>query len=178
MREPGQGFSLIEAMVVLALMGIAAAMAMPAWNGVVAKRRVGSTLEAMTSLLRLAQLTARARGQTLAMCPLGSDRRREIHGCKSISRPEPWRDGMLLFLPGDGGVSDYQAGRALRYVLFDRQVLVSGGGPFFVDPQGHFETDRPAFWRIVAGRACATLTVGNHGEPVQCHGATCPGCAS
>lgn len=68
MKKAQQGFTLIELMIVVAIIGILAAVAIPAYQDYTIKARVGNALTAVDSLKTAVAVCAQEAGGSLAAC--------------------------------------------------------------------------------------------------------------
>lgn len=84
-----RGFTLLEAMTVMAIVAIAAAVGLPAFNGTLQRIRTATALNLLTSTLSSARSTAVLRRQTVSVCPS-----QDHHHCRSDGI---WEDGWILF---------------------------------------------------------------------------------
>jgi type IV fimbrial biogenesis protein FimT len=69
MRKKCSGFSLIELMAVIAIVGIAAAIGMPSMVGVINRTRLESELSSLEESLNLGRSEAVKRGVPVSVCP-------------------------------------------------------------------------------------------------------------
>ncbi len=85
-RNRSSGFTLIELMIVVVLIGIAAAYAVPSFTQLVERNRVSSTVNGMLGILNYARSEAVKAGQTIEVTPLtGND----------------WDTGVVVWLDAD-----------------------------------------------------------------------------
>jgi type IV fimbrial biogenesis protein FimT len=99
-----QGFTLLEALVVLALLGILVAMAAPAVSGLSARHQVQAQAEGFLSSLVLARSEALRRQQRVSLCAQAVNQT-----CDASAR---WQQGWLVFVDAnDNGLRE--AGEAL-----------------------------------------------------------------
>jgi len=97
-RNRSLGFTLIELMVVVALIGIVAAYAVPSFTQLVERSRVTSTVNGVLGILNYARSEAVKAGQTIEVTPLtGND----------------WDTGVVVWLDVDGDDA-LDAGEELR----------------------------------------------------------------
>ncbi|WOI25913.1 GspH/FimT family pseudopilin [Cobetia amphilecti] len=67
-----QGFTLIELMITLAILVITITIAVPAWQGVVARNAVTGTAETLVTSINYARSEAVASGNDITLCPLNA----------------------------------------------------------------------------------------------------------
>ena len=87
-----RGFNLIEVMVVVALLGIALAIALPNMASMVRSNRSKGEIEALASSIRMAKTEAIKRGQTVVLCASADALR--------CSGSNGWHSGWLVFEEG------------------------------------------------------------------------------
>lgn len=73
MRKNASGFTLIELMVVIVILGISITLAIPSWDRVSQKRLLTSAVEQVTATLAIAQTEAQKRGQAVSLAFIRSD---------------------------------------------------------------------------------------------------------
>jgi type IV pilus assembly protein PilA len=73
MRKVQQGFTLIELMIVVAIIGILAAVAIPAYSDYTIKAKVGNALTAADSIKTAVAVCAQEAGGDLTDCDAGSN---------------------------------------------------------------------------------------------------------
>lgn len=85
-----RGFSLVELVVVVAVAGVLALVAAPAFSSLLATSRVSSAAYALSADLATARLLAVTRAQAVAVCPVDAAGRCRTDGV--------WDQGWILFL--------------------------------------------------------------------------------
>ncbi|MDI6005056.1 GspH/FimT family pseudopilin [Cobetia marina] len=88
-QEGQQGFTLIELMITLAVLVITITIAVPAWQGVVARNAVTSTAETLIASVNYARSEAVASGGSITLCPLNA----AGDACMNSSR---WSNGWAV----------------------------------------------------------------------------------
>jgi type IV fimbrial biogenesis protein FimT len=92
-RGPG-GFSLLEALVVMAISAIGLAIGVPSYRGMMDNQRTSSTMHLLTAYMASARNTAISYRIPTVVCP--SDR---AGGCRTDG---DWSQGWLMFFDADG----------------------------------------------------------------------------
>ena len=99
------GFTMIELMVVVAVIAVTMAIALPSFNEMVANNRVTSETNRIVSDIQLARSEAMKRGVRIVMCR-SADTTAVTPACGGTSHT--WTNGWLLFASGDNN-STYEA---------------------------------------------------------------------
>jgi type IV fimbrial biogenesis protein FimT len=103
-RYSTSGFTLLEALVVMALLGILVSMAVPALSGLRARYQLQAQAEGLLNSLVLARSEALRRQQRVSLCARATDATCDANG--------EWRQGWLVFTdPNNNGLRD--AGEAV-----------------------------------------------------------------
>ncbi len=87
------GFTLLEAMTVMAVVAIAATIGLPAFNGTLQRVRTATALSLLTSSLATARNTALQRRQAISVCPS-----KDQLACRDDL---VWEDGWIVFVDAD-----------------------------------------------------------------------------
>lgn len=135
-RDRENGFTAIELMVVVAIVAILAALAMPSFRNVVDRYRVRQATEEMTATLYLARAEAIKRGGQITI------RKAAPAGCTTLNAGD-WSCGWTVFLDADkdgvfdAGEEELQSSPASKGVDVK---LVQGSGVSFmkIDAWGQF----------------------------------------
>lgn len=151
-RYSNKGFTIIELMLVVAVMGIMAMIALPAFNDMVQNNRRVSSVNDFLASMHIARSEAITRGQRVSVCRSNASRTACVGAVGS------WRDGWLVFsdLNGDGAING------------DDEIL-STGGPL----RGNFNMISSEFTSHMtfqpSGRVRAS-SGDNFGEMLLCEG--------
>ena len=160
--EPASwGFTLMELLIVVAVIAIAAQAAVPALMNMVRDNRLVSQLNGFTSSLLLARNQAAGRGMHVALCPSTDG--------SSCSGGQAWEVGWIVFVDGDDDRRVDEDEAVLRY-----QQALSGGNTvesnvsrksIGYSPMGRASS--ASFW-ICDPRGAEKargITLGTHGRP-------------
>lgn len=110
-----KGFTLIELIVVLALVGIIAGLAVPSFAQLIANNRIASTSNSVIGVLNFARAEAIKRGRVV-----------QVTAVSSAGTSNEWGGGWRLWV--DQGSNGYDAGEEIR-VLDDINSTVTIDGP-------------------------------------------------
>ncbi len=98
-----KGFTLIEAMVVVALVAILAALAMPSFNSAIANHRVKSTAQELQTLLQFARAEAVYKRKEVTVVP-NSGQKWQAKDSASVLREAALSDGVSVSPASANGV--------------------------------------------------------------------------
>lgn len=93
----GGGFTLIELMVVVAIVGILTAAAVPMFTTYVSRQEINAEISALSSSLRLARSEALKRGLPVTICPTGNPDAAAPSCMSSADATMGWATGWLVF---------------------------------------------------------------------------------
>ncbi len=105
MNRKDAGFTLIEALIVLAVVAITVTVALPGFAGVIERNRTTTALHLLSADMAMARATAITRRTQTVVCPRAGDR------CAPGS---DWTAGWLVFLDPDGDRQPNAAEEILR----------------------------------------------------------------
>ncbi len=94
-----KGFTLIELVIVLTIVGIIAAMAVPSFTTVIANNRLAATSNDLIGLLNYARAEAVKQGVVVRVAP--------------VDNSNNWNNGVAAFIDANGD-NNYQASEGLR----------------------------------------------------------------
>lgn len=100
------GFTLMEEMIVLALIAISLAIGLPAFGGTLKRMRTQTTLHLISADLAMARNAAIMRHEAIVVCPKAAG-----SGCGT---PADWTNGWLVFRDEDGNRQPDAAANVLR----------------------------------------------------------------
>lgn len=108
-RNPGRGFTMIEVLVVVALVAVLAALATPSLRAFMARRAADSAVTALAGDYRLARSEAIKRSSIVTIC-------RSPNGltCGSGGPPGSWHDGWLIITDANGNAQLNGSDEVLR----------------------------------------------------------------
>ncbi|MEX0605221.1 MAG: GspH/FimT family pseudopilin [Marinobacter sp.] len=111
-RNRSSGFTLIEMMIVVVLIGIVAAYAVPSFTQLVERNRVSSTVNSMLGILNYARSEAIKAGQTIDVTPLtGTD----------------WDTGVVVWLDANNDNNRDASEELRRFTDIPNGLAVAGG---------------------------------------------------
>ncbi|MGZ8153164.1 MAG: pilin [Methylovulum sp.] len=105
MKKAQQGFTLIELMIVVAIIGILAAVAIPAYQDYTIKAKVGNALSAVDSIKTAVALCAQEAGGVLTTCDAGSNgivSTTNFTATKEVQALTSVTDGVIVITLGSG----------------------------------------------------------------------------
>lgn len=100
----GKGMTLVESLLVLGLVGVLMAAALPGLGDLVDATRADATMRSLATHIALARSTAVAQGQRVTFCP-SADQLRCAGG---------WTQGSMMFVDGNGDRRVNQRDRVIR----------------------------------------------------------------
>ncbi|QHS09189.1 GspH/FimT family pseudopilin [Sinimarinibacterium sp. NLF-5-8] len=108
------GFTLLEAMITIAILAVVLAIAIPSFKSLTASRAVNSQLSALAGALRLTRAEAIKHGARVSICP------------NMACSGNQWKDGWIIFLDptGTGAVTSAN-------VLHQQPAFSNSGGIYF-----------------------------------------------
>lgn len=105
MKIRPNGFTLIEVMVVLGIVGILTALALPSFTVLLVKRSVQSASQALVDDLRYTRTEALRRSKKVSICSLAANSTTACSG-----NPAAWANGWMIFTDEDGStVGSYES---------------------------------------------------------------------
>ncbi|NOZ10896.1 MAG: prepilin-type N-terminal cleavage/methylation domain-containing protein [Gammaproteobacteria bacterium] len=117
-----QGFTLMEVMVTLAIVGILATLAVPNWGEFVRNSRISSTTNNFIGAMNLARVEAIKRGVNVILCRSDSSTT-AAPTCGGTANT--WSEGWLIYaLPGVANQRDYRDTAVLPDLLPDTLIAV------------------------------------------------------
>lgn len=126
-----RGLTLVELMVVLAVLAILVSLAMPSWQGLMARQKRDALASQLTAHLALARSIAISRGRSVALSTLGDGWHSGWRVHLEIQRNGQWDLGepVLMDHSGDAQARMVGNGALRRYVIFgsDGRPVQSNG---------------------------------------------------
>jgi type IV fimbrial biogenesis protein FimT len=105
MKNRRNGFTLIEVMVVIGIVGILTALALPSFTIMLVKRSVQSASQALVDDIRYTRTEALRRSKKVSICSLAAN---STNACSGD--PAAWANGWMIFTDQDGAtVGVYEA---------------------------------------------------------------------
>jgi len=123
-----KGYTLVELMVAIAILGIVSAYAVPSFKQIISNKGVSSTANDLVTILKYARSEAIRRGDWVYVSPVDSE-----------STVDEWGSGVRVWSDDDQN-EKYQSSEELRVVKFDQHSIsinVTGDdGEFYFNPRG------------------------------------------
>ena len=122
MRTQWRGWTLVESMVVLAILAVLVAVALPSFRSVIQQTRLATATHELLSMIALARSEAIKRNARTVLCVATGE-----SGCSSVGG---WHQGWLLFEDvNHNGVLD-AAEKVIRYQsVLHAQLVIKGNTP-------------------------------------------------
>ena len=123
--RPVRGFSLIEVMVTVAILGVLAALAGPSFQPLIDKWRVQQAIDNMKTTIYYARSEGIKRGGGI-----GIQRNTSGSGCAQVKTTQEWGCGWFVFVDSDGN-NKWKAGEEILQTIpppTKVNVMHNGGG--------------------------------------------------
>jgi type IV fimbrial biogenesis protein FimT len=92
-REPAAGYTLVELAIVIAIVAIFLAYAIPSYKAILVQNRIGSTVNDVTTDIEMARSAAIKQGVPVVICP-STDTTSDTPSCSGTSN---WETGWIIF---------------------------------------------------------------------------------
>lgn len=128
-KSKSSGFTVIELLVTVALIGIFAAFAAPSFGSFIAKQRVDSSARSMTNLFSFIRAESVRLNLPVNVCPLSvNSSTLETLGCQGT--PD-WTSGVLTYADiTNTGTDTYASGKAVRRLPIDSEKITVTGSVY------------------------------------------------
>lgn len=121
-----RGFTIIELMMVVALVAVVSMFGIPMYNDFVARRQVNAYVAQITSSVQLARSEAMTTGRTAGLCGTSNG--------ISCNNGANWNQGWMVYVSGDA--SDDNVGRVVQVYPVNGNFEVTGTAGFYIRPSG------------------------------------------
>lgn len=134
-----RGFTLLEALVVIAIVGILASAAIPQFQTFINRRLIAGEVASLSSSFRLARAEAIRRGRPVTVCP-SNNPNDAAPTCSNGAGPLGWATGWIVFEDDTpGGRGTVEAGETIISVQsgFQNSGGIVGTAGYFLTFQGN-----------------------------------------